>query len=305
MEYLDNCIKLWLSGLNSSDNSRETYRRVLVSVNKWMHLNRYYSIMGATTEDLRAYREYLIKERSPYTVCNYITVIRMFYRYLHDKGKKETNPAAQLKGMKRSKYYNKLPLSNEQSYRLLKSIDTTTEKGKRDRVIILLMLHAGLRCCEVARLNVADIVETEGRKSLILQRKGHRAKDERIPIRRDIVEALDDYSTLRKWEPEEPIIISCQCKKRDSNNPPRQMTAHAIERIVSKILLAAGIKGEKITPHSLRHTFACMLVEKGVEMHKIQRLLGHVSSQITATYTKMQDERAIFENNPADLLDDF
>ena len=304
MSNLDDYIHRWLNQMNCSDSSRATYCRALGAFNRWMHINKRYNAMGATVDDLNDYRKYLLKEKSPYTTCSYIVAIRMFYRFLYESGIKEKNPAARLKGVKRNRYYNKLPLSDEQSRALLESVDTTTEKGKRDRVILLLMLHAGLRCCEVARMEAGDIIEVGGTRSVKLQRKGHTAKDEIIPLRRDIVAALEDYAAARKWKPNEPVIISYQSKGRDRNQPPKPLTAHAVERITTKLLIAAGIKDEKITTHSLRHTFACMLVEKGVEMHKIQRLMGHISSQITAIYTKMQDERAIFKENPAELLED-
>ena len=304
MNTLDDYANRWLSQMNCSDNSRATYRRALLSFNRWMLINKHYNAMGATADDLNDYRKYLLKEKSPYTICGYIVVIRMFYRFLYESGVKEYNPAAYLKGVRRNRYYNKLPLSDEQSRALLDSVDTNTEKGKRDRVILLLMLHAGLRCCEVARMEVGDIIEVSGTPSVKIQRKGHTAKDEIIPLRRDIVAALDDYAAARRWKPNEPVIISYQTKHRDRNQRPEPLTAHAIERITARLLTAAGIKDDKITAHSLRHTFACMLVEKGVEMHKIQRLMGHISSQITAIYTKMQDERAIFKDNPAELLED-
>lgn len=297
-------IHLWLNQMNCSESSRATYRRAISSFNRWMYVNKNYNAMGATADDLNDYKRHLMKERSPYTVCSYVVAIRMFYRFLYEKGFKDKNPAATLKGMKRNRYYNKLPLSDEQSRALLDSIDSSTEKGKRDRVIILLMLHAGLRCCEVARMEAGDIIEVAGTRSVKLQRKGHTAKDEIIPLRRDIVAALDEYAAARQWKPNEPVIISYQSKRRDRDTTPEPLTAHAVERITAKLLAAAGIEGDRITPHSLRHTFACMLVEKGVEMHKIQRLMGHVSSQITAIYTKMQDERTIFKENPAEMLDD-
>lgn len=299
--HLDDALNKWLGQMSCSANSRETYSRAFISFNKWLHRNKHYSAMGATVEDLRQYREYLIETKSPYTVCSYIVTLRLFYRFLVENGIKTDNPARYLKGVKRNRYYNKLPLSDSQAKKLLCSVDTSTEKGKRDRLLLLLMLHAGLRCCEVAKMKVEDITEVQGVQSIRIQRKGHSTKDETIPIKKDIVAALDDYANARSrwWNPNDPVIISYQ-KKRGREG---QLSAHAIERIVTRLLRKAGFEDDRITPHSLRHTFACMLVEKGVEIRKIQRLMGHVSSQITEIYTKMQDERKIFEDNPAELLD--
>lgn len=295
---LDRVVDEWLDGLTCLDGSKGTYIRVLRSWNRWLIVNKHYNAMGATRVDCVAYRSWLINsKRSPHTICSYLSILRMFYKFLYLRGDK-ADITSGIRGVKRQRYYNKRPLTDAQVSILLGSIDLSTAIGRRDRLILALMVRAGLRSCEVSRLDVGDLTTIAGTASLKLQRKGHTAKDLTIPIADDVMCAIDDYLSTRKALHSEPMIISYGPHGRE----PRRIHPNDIERIVTGRMADCGITGDGISSHSLRHTFGCMLVDAGVPMDQVQMLMGHNSIDATMVYVKMAADRKLYVTNPANLI---
>lgn len=254
--------------------------------------------MGATRSDVLEFRKWLEdSKRSPYTICCYISILRMFYRYLYIDGPK-CNIMDGIRGVKRQKFNNKRPLMNDQVKTLLGSIDVSTGIGSRDMLILVLMIFAGLRSCEVARLDVQDFTATSNGATLKLQRKGHTTKDRIIPVADNVRDAIRDYLSTRKASGDEPMIISHNRRCRE----PKRMSPTDIEHIVTGRMKEAGVNGDRISPHSLRHTFGCMLIEADVPIDQVQTLMGHNSIDATTIYVHMAAERKLFSDNPANKI---
>lgn len=134
--------------------------------------------------------------KSPYTYFTYVAVIKIFYRYcaaMHyydDIGKG-------LQSSIRMHAHCKHPLSVAETQRLLNSIETKTIVGKRDKLIIALMLLNGLRSCEVSRINIGDIERVDDRVLLHIQRKGHLDKRDVVALPELTVELYEDYIAER------------------------------------------------------------------------------------------------------------
>ena len=298
---LDQLVKEWLSGLTCLDASKDTYIRVLRSWNRWLIRNKHYNAMGATRTDALDYRQYLTSEgKSPHTVCMYMSVLRMFHKYLYIRGDRP-NITDGLLGVKRNKFFNKKPLTHSQVADLFGSMDLSTDVGKRDRLILTLMVMAGLRCCEVSRIDIGDYSESGTGPVLRLQRKGHTSKDTEIPVNDEVRAAMADYMTVRHGSKSSPLFISYNAVERKNRNE-RRLTQFVVEDIARRRMKAAGIYGKGISAHSLRHTFGCMLVDEGVPMSQIQALMGHNSSDATMIYVKTAADRQLFTDNPANRL---
>ena len=227
---LDRMADEWLSGLTCSEASKATYLRTLRVWNNWLLINKHNNALGATRADVLDFRSFLISsKKSPHTVCSYLSIVRMFHKFLYLRGDK-LNIASDIRGVKRQKYYNKRPLTDDQVVSMLGCIDVSTAIGRRDYMILMLMVRAGLHG-DIVRMSVQDI-----------------------------------------------------------------------ERIAAKRMKAAGVTGEGISAHSLRHTFGCQLVSAGVPINQVQSLMGHNSIDATMIYVKMAADRKLFADNPANCV---
>ncbi len=232
--------------------------------------------------------------KSPYTYFTYVAVIKIFYRYcaaMHyydDIGKG-------LQSSIRMREHCKHPLSVVEAQRLMNSIETKTIIGKRDKLIIALMLLNGLRSCEVSRIDIGDIERVEDRVLLHIQRKGHLDKRDVVALPELTVELYEDYISERDFKLGDPLIVN-HCVGREEST---RLLNTTISQIVKMRLRIIGINDPKITAHSLRHTCGSLLVEMGTDIEIIKDLLGHSASSTTRIYIDMAQKRRLLKENPS------
>lgn len=230
--------------------------------------------------------------KSVYTVNSLITIVKLFYGFCERQGY-YTNIAAGIKSSKRMSEYCKLPLTAKQAFRLLDSIDTTTIIGKRDRLMISLMLFNGLRTCEVERINIGDFSKRENEPVLYIQRKGRTDKNEIVVLHPSTVEWFEDYIADRDFTDVSPLFISHKSK---CNN---RLIKQTIGRIIKQRLALIGISNPKISAHSLRHTFGTLMVEQGVDIETIKDMMGHSDTKTTRIYVEMAQRRHLLHHSPS------
>ena len=297
---LTQLVEDWLNDQARTEGSKATYRRAFAVYNKWIIRNTHaQNALGATREDVVRFKASLEGRLSDNTVFNYMIVVKSFNRYACRVGKMHSDIVSGIRVKAPKKLHRKKPLTEEQKFRLMASLDLTIKRGRRDRLILLLMLQAGLRCVEVSRLNYGDLYYEYNAYRLRLQRKGHTAKDTVIRLRHDLghelAEFLDDKSTN-----EMPMFASLSTKNRDAIV---RLSSEEVSDIVTRRMKEAGVFGKQLGPHSLRHTYGCDLVKKGVPLEDIQLLMGHSSPATTMIYAIDAKEQRIEKNNPAELLD--
>lgn len=302
---LTSLLEEWLSSEPRCEGTKNVYRCIIRIYNDYIVRNTHaQNALGATKQDVVEFKRRLDSMHlSDNTVSSYITVVRMFHRYACASGRMSSDITLGIKCKSPIKTHRKKPLTDLQARTLMQSIDRSTKRGRRDRLILLLMMHAGLRCVEVSRLDLGDITQDDGSYRLRLQRKGHRSKDVTIKLRKDLGEELIDFCfrPMRgDYEPTAPMFYSLSMRNRKDYV---RLSPHEIGGVVKTRLLAAGVVGTRIGPHSLRHTFGCNLVRKGVPLEEIQLLMGHSSAATTMIYVTDAKEQKIDENNPSELLD--
>lgn len=179
-------------------------------------------------------------------------------------------------------------LTEEEASAILRCPDRRTEQGRRDYAILLLMLSTGLRKAEVCSLRVSNISIYRSYKVLDIVGKG--GKHRRIPLRKEVLFALGEYwrSAELGGATADPFFLTLG----SGPYPKRPLTPTAIEELVVKYARMAAI-GKRISPHSLRHTFATNLLQKGVDLKTVQILLGHSSPSTTLIYLHSNDERKL------------
>lgn len=298
---LDQLVEDWLATKPLCEASKVAYRRTFRVYNTWIIRHTHASnALGATREDVVAFKAWLEKKhKSDNTVANYMTVVRMFHRYAAKVGRMERNVASGIMVKAPIKIHRRKPLNDEQTHRLMESIDLRSRRGMRDRIMLLLMLQAGLRCVEVSRLDLGDFYYEGEAWRLRIQRKGHRSKDTIIRLRRDLGDEMHGFFGKTRT-PSAPMFAALTTRNRQEIV---RLTPGEIGRIVTDRLKDAGVKGAQIGPHSLRHTYGCNLVKKGVPLEEIQLLMGHSSTATTMIYAIDAKEQKIDENNPSELLD--
>lgn len=266
--------------------TRGTYERALREFLRWFPGERkfYFQI-----EDVECYKHYLTntKRLSEVSVSTYLTALRQFCQYLMRINVLSGNPAKEVGGNKRPMTHSREILKHKDLYKLFQSIDRTDERGLRDYAIIKAMLGCGLSEIEIVRADVGDIQHLNGQAMMYVQGKGHDTKDEIVPLPTDVKEAFDAYLAHRKEVQEnDPLFISAGNRTRGS-----RMTTRAIRERVNHYLEAAGIKkgrARRLTPYSLRHTAAVLMVENGASAEEVKERMRLGSLATAMIYMKQK-----------------
>ena len=156
---------------------------------------------------------------------------------------------------------------------------------RRNLAIIALMARAGLRVGEVVNLNLDD-VEIHERSGWVLIRWGKGPKERKVPLSKEARKALRDYLEVRpSWRTETPALFITKTGRR--------MNPRDVQRMVEEAARRAGLT-KRVTPHTLRHSFATRFLQRGGDLATLQALLGHANLSTTARYlhpnaTQMQE----------------
>ncbi len=287
-------INEWLDGADIAEVSKRSYRCKIGLWFRWLASIRYEPRSAGRAQVLEYKRHLEAEGRSTLTVDGYITAVRLFYRYCKARGYYANDITQGIRSSTRFKGYRKSPLSREDAGRLIESIDTGRLIGKRDKLMIALMIMLALRTIEVSRIDIADVGEKLGIRVIYIQRKGRADKSEPIALTPYLDELLSDYMSEREvQEWHEPLFMS-------HHRPHGHRLAPAsISEIVHKRLRDIGIDDPKITAHSLRHTCACLMLAEGVEMETVRDMLGHTSTNTTRLYVGQMQSELLLRNTPA------
>ena len=218
------------------------------------------------------------------TIGRKLAAIRTFFRFLHREGVIESNPAKLLSTPKREK---DLPsfLTIDEAALLIEAPDATKPKGTRDRAILELLYATGMRVGELVSLKKEDVrIETATMRVL-----GKGRKERILPFGRMAADALRAYLAIRpqllkkgKGDPEAIFL----------NMGGTPLTDRSVRRLVSAYVRQCALK-TGISPHSLRHSFATHLLDRGASIRDIQELLGHASLSTTQKYTHVSIKKLI------------
>ena len=210
------------------------------------------------------------------TILRKIASLRSFAAYLLEQGELRRNPFKLLPAPKRQKILPKF-LTVPETLRLL---DTSahTKMAPRDRALFELMYSSGLRRSEVTGLKIKDVDFFNG----IVKVFGKGAKERIVPVTDAALSAMKDYLACRKNpQPTEALFL---------NKNGRPLTGDGLAYIFKNTAIAAHL-ARKVTPHSLRHSFATHLLNNGCDLRSLQEMLGHKSLSSTQVYTHVSIEK--------------
>ena len=210
------------------------------------------------------------------TVARKIAALRSFYKYLQRQGRVTANPARVVHTPKLEK---KIPtfLTVSMMERLLAAPEGGTFTGSRDKAILELIYSAGLRSFELVGLDHADI-DLDRR---VLRLKGKGMKERINPVGRYAVSALEDYLSHKRAHPDRERF---DAEAVFLNFRGQRLTTRSVRRMLSHYAGVAGLPSD-VSPHTLRHSFATHLLQRGADLRVVQELLGHENISTTQIYT--------------------
>lgn len=287
----------WLSENDISQVSSCDYNRKIGLWFRWLAKNKI-DTRSPVRKNIIDYKQHLQKDKSLFTVNSYVTVVKLFYSYCEKKNY-YLNIGQGIKSSTKQKEHYKQPLSGKEANLLLNSIATSTLIGKRDKLMIAIMLTNGLRVCEVERINISDFNKIGNQTILFLQRKGRIDKREKIAVPDIIDKLFEDYISSRSFEVNDPLFLN-----HSNGSNGRRITRVSISVIIKNRLRKIGIDRRDITAHSLRHTCGSLLVENGVDVETIKEMLGHSDTRTTRIYVDMARQKRLLECSPSVMIAD-
>ena len=261
-----------------SENSVEAYMRDLEQFAHFVLVKWDIPPRKVEREMVERYLEWLYDEgREKSSQGRMLSGIRSFFNYLLLNDEIQSSPAEDISAPKAGRTLPDV-LTTDEIDRLISSIEVDTVKGRRDRAIVEVLYSCGLRVSELITLRVSDLFFGEGYIRVI----GKGDKQRLVPISDLARERISLYLDERKAAKSNEEVLFL-------NNRGKQLTRVMIFTILRRAALRAGID-KKISPHTLRHSFATHLLEGGAGIRQVQELLGHESILTTEIYTHLEAE---------------
>lgn len=212
------------------------------------------------------------------SIARKLASLRSFYRFAQRQQMCDSNPAKPLRNPRGDR---KLPhfLSSEEIGQLLSAPNRKDSLGLRDHAILETMYSAGIRVSEVVELNDGDVDSDEA----IARIRGKGRKERLAPLGRFALDSLAHYRRRRQLSPQEasgrqaPVFV---------NRFGKRLSTRSVGRMLEKYIKQVGLDS-RTSPHTLRHSFATHLLDRGADIRSVQELLGHKSLVTTQIYTHL------------------
>jgi site-specific recombinase XerD len=280
-----------------STKTQENYSRFLQKFFKWLEENNLSSLLpDKLTEDhIWKYRVFLSRHIDPNkktglkksTQNYYLIALRSLLEFFVEKNI-QCLPPTKIKLAKDKSDHEVKFLTLAQMERLLSSPDISTAAGLRDRAILESFFSTGLRISELSSLNRDQLKIKKDTEELEISVVGKGSKIRTVYFSARAVNALRKYLDKRP-DMDEALFINYKPGKK-INDAPRRLSNRAIEDIVKKYVLIAGLP-VMATPHTLRHSFATDLLSHGVDLRIVQEFLGHRNIATTQIYTHVTNKQ--------------
>lgn len=212
------------------------------------------------------------------SIARRLASMRGLFKFAQREGLVDQNPA---KPLRNPRPHRKLPhfLTTDEIQTLLSAPDSNAVMGLRDQAIFETMYSAGLRVSELVGISDIDLDLEDG----LVRVKGKGKRERLAPLGRYAVEAIEQWKIKR---------VLAKGKQPSANSPVftnkfgNRLTTRSVARMLEKYLLQTGLN-LKTSPHTLRHSFATHLLDRGADIRSVQELLGHKSIVTTQIYTHL------------------
>jgi len=251
-------------------------------LNYKLDLNDFMAFLGQASVESVDYlflRKYLAslkeKQLSSRSMGRHLSALRSFFRFLTREGYIKNNPTLTISSPKQEKH---LPvfMTEEQVLKLIDTVLPKDERGLRDKAVLETFYSTGMRISELVGINLEDIDFIGG----IIKVRGKGKKERIVPVGDKAVLAIRNYLDKRKKKSEVLFL----------NKNGTRITTRGVRNVVFKYIHLAGLS-QGISAHTLRHSFATHLLNRGADLRSVQELLGHANLSTTQIYTHLTTER--------------
>jgi len=263
-----------------STSTLKSYEEDVVKLLQFLNLqDSKYEIESINLSHLNDFMDFLFQiGLEPNSQARIVSGIRSFFKFCVERGVRKDNPSKLLDLPKTTR---KLPdiLNHEEIDLIIESIDKSTYEGYRNYVILELLYACGLRVSELVNLQLNDIYLEEEYIRVI----GKGNKERLIPIHQEALNSIQTYK--EEWRNQ----IKLQSSKANLlflNRRGGQLSRQMVFLMLKDYTIKAGIS-KRISPHTLRHSFATQLIERGANLRAVQSMLGHKSITTTEIYTHL------------------
>ena len=275
-DFLNYCI--FEKGL--SDRTRESYQNDLLVYSDFLKGKGIDDVCFIKSSHIKEFLKARSSEETS-TIAHNLTVIKNFHSYLLKENIVRGNEAEFIERPKLKKALPKT-LSVTDVDKLL-DIELKTPFDYRNKAMLELMYGCGLRVSELVALEINDIDMT----NCLIRIVGKGNKEREIPIGEYSIYYLMEYLKVR-----EKLLKKKSCTKLFLNNHGNGMTRQGFFKNLKVILKEKGLS-EAVSPHTLRHSFATHLINRGADLRSIQEMLGHADISTTKIYTRISDEKVL------------
>lgn len=271
----------YLKNKNYSKMTIVNYGKDLKLFQKYLEIEKINNIEKIDYKIMRGYLSFLYDfDYEKKTIARNLSTIRSLFKYLVKENIINDNPMILIDNPKLDKKLPKV-LNNIEVEDILNIPDVSTPLGQRDSLILELIYSTGIRVSELVNIKIKDIDFSD--KKILITGKGNK---ERIVLFGKVLSNklniyLNDGRKKLLKNNNEYLIL---------NNQGNKITSRGVELIIDKNLKKGGIT-YKISPHTLRHTFATHMLNNGADLKTVQELLGHESLSTTQIYTHVSNER--------------
>jgi len=240
------------------------------------------AMLSVDADMIRRFLSHLTEQNySKATAARKLATLRTFYGFCLGRSYIRDHPAATIRTPKNVR---KAPrhLEPEQIDRLLAAANDATLLGARDRAMLWVMYSTGIRVGELVELRAEDV----DRPAQCLRVRGRAQRSRTAPIGREALTAVDKYVEMRGAD---PAMKGSDPGALFVNKSGRRLSTRSVRRKLAKYLAKAGLD-PNISPHTLRHSFAARMLERGEALRTVQKWLGHSSLSTTQMYAHLCNE---------------
>lgn len=284
----------------ASKNTLDAYRRDLMQLGKSLE-RRAVALTDLSRKDIATHFDYVFAGDKPSepavsTVRRKTAVLRSFFKFMRREGLLEKDP---MEGLTTPRSTGNLPkvLGRSEVKRLIDQPKADKPTALRDRAILELMYASGLRASETVGIEIGDLDLDAG----VLRVRGKGSKERLVPVGDAAIDAVERFLVSARPE----LVANRQQPYLFLNARGGPLSRQGLYKIVMRHAKSAGLSG-KMSPHTLRHTFATHLLAGGCDLRSVQAMLGHADVSTTQIYTHLSNQRlkeVYFESHPRAKMD--
>ena len=265
-----------------SENTLMSYRNDLKKLENWL-TDQSLTLEKVSTDDLQRYQQWLFDADYKQTSrARMASAIRRLFQYLNREKMRDDDPSAMLVSPKLPKRLPK-DITEEQVDALLSAPDPNDPIELRDKAMLELLYATGLRVTELVSLTMENVSLRQGVVRVI----GKGNKERLVPMGEDAIDWIEQF--LQSGRPQ--LLGEKSSDVVFPSKRAKQMTRQTFWHRIKHYAVKAGIDGDTLSPHVMRHAFATHLLNYGADLRVVQMLLGHSDLSTTQIYTHVATER--------------